>query len=95
MSPLDHSVERAAESASPRRIRLGLVLFAMYLALYLGFVLLNALTPERMEATPIAGVNMAILYGLGLIFAAFALALLYEALCRRIDRGDFKREDAS
>lgn len=93
MSPLDHSVERTVESASPRRIRLGLVLFAIYLALYVGFVLWNALAPDSMESTPLAGVNVAILYGLGLILAAFALALLYEVLCRRIDHGDAQREE--
>ena len=30
-----------------------------------------------MEATPIAGVNVAILYGFGLIISAFVLALIY------------------
>ena len=60
--------------------RLGLVLFFLYLLLYGGFVLLNAFWPETMEATPIAGVNVAILYGAGLIFAAFVLALVYGAM---------------
>jgi uncharacterized membrane protein (DUF485 family) len=90
---LDHSVEAAPERASPRRMRLGLVLFAVYLALYIGFVLLNALAPDRMESTPFAGLNIAILYGLALIFAAFALALVYEVLCRRIDKSDARREE--
>jgi uncharacterized membrane protein (DUF485 family) len=85
MPGFDHSVERTDEAASPRRTRLGLILFALYLALYVGFVLLNALAPERTETTPFAGINLAILYGLGLIFAAFLLSLVYEVLCRRID----------
>ena len=55
----------------------GLFLFVIYLLLYGGFVLINAFAPELMEATPIAGVNLAILYGFGLILAAFAMALLY------------------
>jgi uncharacterized membrane protein (DUF485 family) len=91
MPGFDHSVERTVETASPRRTRLGLILFALYLALYVGFVLLNALAPERMETTPVAGINLAILYGLGLIFAAFLLAFLYEVLCRRIDASNTNR----
>ena len=57
--------------------RLGLVLFAVYLALYGGFVLLNTFAPATMEATPWAGINVAILYGFGLIIGAVLLALIY------------------
>lgn len=65
-----------------RRARYGLILFSIYLALYVGFMLLNVLAPAVMETTPIAGLNLAILYGFVLIFAAFALALVYAWLCR-------------
>jgi uncharacterized membrane protein (DUF485 family) len=64
-----------------RNARIGLVLFAVYLLLYGGFVLLNAFAPQAMEATPVAGINLAILYGFGLIIAALVLALLYGWLC--------------
>jgi uncharacterized membrane protein (DUF485 family) len=57
--------------------RIGLVLFAVYLVLYGGFVLLAAFSPQTMEMTPLAGVNLAIWYGFGLIVAALALALVY------------------
>ena len=60
-----------------RYSRLGLTLFTLYLLLYGGFVLLNTFAPQAMEATPLAGVNLAILYGFGLIIAAFVLALIY------------------
>ena len=62
--------------------RIGLILFFLYLLLYGGFVLLNTFSPETMEATPMAGVNVAILYGFGLIIVAFLLALIYGVLCR-------------
>lgn len=58
-----------------------MVLFLVYLLLYGGFVLLNAFWPEMMERTPLAGINLAILYGFGLIIAALVLALLYGFLC--------------
>ena len=66
-----------------RNARLGLVLFFIYLALYGGFVFLTAFAPpETMEWTPPGGggINLAILYGFGLIIAALLMALLYGAL---------------
>jgi uncharacterized membrane protein (DUF485 family) len=57
--------------------RIGLSLFAIYLVLYGGFVLLAAFSPQTMEVTPLAGVNLAIWYGFGLIVAAALLALVY------------------
>lgn len=62
--------------------RVGLILFTVYLLLYGGFVLLNAFATETMEWTPVAGVNLAILYGFGLIVAALMLAVLYGLLCK-------------
>ena len=65
-----------------RNSRIALTLFSVYLLMYVGFVLLNTFSPEIMERTPWAGVNVAILYGFGLIVGAFVLALLYGMLCR-------------
>ena len=64
-----------------RNARIGLILFGLYLLLYGGYVLINALAPETMESTPFAGVNLAIWYGMGLIVSAFLMAILYGALC--------------
>jgi uncharacterized membrane protein (DUF485 family) len=66
-----------------RNTRLGLWFFGVYLLLYGGFVLLAAFSPESMERTPLAGVNLAIWYGFGLIVAAIVLALVYGWACRR------------
>lgn len=70
-----------------RNARIGLILFTVYLALYGGFVYLSAFQPESMEMTPVAGLNVAILYGFGLIIAALLLALLYGWLCREESTG--------
>jgi uncharacterized membrane protein (DUF485 family) len=77
-----HPPEAEQPGTAARNSRYGLALFAIYLILYGGFVLLNAFAPEQMERTPISGVNLAILYGFGLIAAAFLLALVYGWLCR-------------
>lgn len=70
-----------------RNARLGLALFMVYLLLYGGFVLINTFAPQTMEMTPLAGINLAILYGFGLIVAALVLALIYGALCKSEDGG--------
>lgn len=75
-----------------RIARVGLILFAVYLALYGGFVFLNAFVPEAMEVLPFMGVNLAIWYGFGLIIAALLLALLYGWLCRPTTKDSNKGE---
>ncbi|WP_182867985.1 DUF485 domain-containing protein [Rhodopirellula sp. JC639] len=62
--------------------RLGLWLFAVYLVLYLGFVFLSAFAAHLMERPVIAGLNLAIVYGFGLIVGALVMALLYGMLCK-------------
>jgi uncharacterized membrane protein (DUF485 family) len=62
--------------------RLGLVLFAAYLVVYGAYVLANAFWPALMDKVPFAGLNVAIISGLGLIVGAFVLALVYVRLCR-------------
>jgi uncharacterized membrane protein (DUF485 family) len=72
-----------ADMMSTRNTRIGMLLFGVYLAFYSGFVGLAAFSPETMEATPLAGVNLAIWYGFGLIIAAIVLALIYGVACRK------------
>ncbi len=63
--------------------RLGLWLFASYLALYAAFVYLTCFHhPLMAEGHVIAGVNLAVLCGFGLIAAAVALAIIYLFACR-------------
>jgi uncharacterized membrane protein (DUF485 family) len=71
-----------------RNTRWGLVLFAVYLAFYSGFVLLAAFSPETLALLPFAGVNLAIWYGFALIVVALVLALVYGWVCRSDGSGD-------
>lgn len=65
--------------------RLGLKLFAVYLVLYMVFVLTNAFAADKMEVIVLAGLNLAIVYGFGLIIMALVMALIYGWMCRRED----------
>ena len=76
----DHPAVSAANA------RAGLVLFFVYLVFYAGFVGLAAFSPQTMGKPVLAGVNLAITYGMGLILGAFVIAALYMAACARIAR---------
>lgn len=67
---------------SARNSRYGLWLFSIYLILYGGFMGLSAFEPQLMSKTPFGGVNLAIIYGFGLIVGALVLAVIYMVLCR-------------
>lgn len=86
MPGFDHHAASPAEhdstATAARNARYGLILFFLYLALYAGYMLINAFQPELMDWVPFAGINLATAYGLGLIAAALALALVYGWLCR-------------
>ena len=66
-----------------RNSRNGLILFAIYVILYGGFMALSAFKPDLMAQTALAGVNLAIIYGMALILIALILAAIYMYLCRQ------------
>jgi uncharacterized membrane protein (DUF485 family) len=63
--------------------KIGLILFACYVALYAGFMALSAFQPAVMSRPVLAGANLAVVYGFVLILAALVLALLYMRICRK------------
>lgn len=66
-----------------RNARIGLVLFAIYVFFYAGFMILAVFFPHLMSSTWLGGVNVAIKYGMGLILVAFVLAAIYLFMTRR------------
>ena len=80
--PPEQSVEQDSAQTVARNARYGMILFAVYLLLYAGFMLLNAFEPAVMDVIPFGGINLAIVYGFGLIGAALLLALVYGWICR-------------
>jgi uncharacterized membrane protein (DUF485 family) len=78
-----------------RNNRYGHVLFVIYLLLYGGFVAITAFAPAIMKQKPLLGINLSVLYGLGLIATAFLLAVFYDWLCRPATvKNDTGRDDA-
>ncbi len=75
-------MSESPDQARDYNTRLGLVLFAIYLALYAGFVLTNTFAASTMDTIVLAGLNLAIVYGFGLIIAAFVMAMAYGMMCK-------------
>ncbi len=74
----DHPTDSPSGSGGlPAASRLGLSLFTVYTLIYLGFVLLNAFAADTMEIVVVAGLNLAIVYGFGLIIVAIVMAFIY------------------
>lgn len=68
---------------SEYKTRVGLILFAIYALLYVGFVLINTFAPRIMETPFLFGINLAITYGVSLIVTAILLGLIYNHLCTK------------
>jgi uncharacterized membrane protein (DUF485 family) len=73
------------DKASGPKARLGLWLFLAYCVVYAGFVAINTVAPEALEARGLFGTNMAVTYGFGLILLAIVMGLVYNALCTRME----------
>lgn len=86
MAGLDHGPAGAREAedrpTDARNARIGLKLFSVYFVFYVGFVVVNAFRPDWMEKTPVAGINLAVLYGFALILGALLMSFLYGWLCQ-------------
>ena len=71
------------DPAAPYKARLGIRMFAIYTVFYAGFVAINLLSPETMVTVVVMGLNLATVYGIGLIVLALVQALVYNVMCRR------------
>lgn len=67
--------------AAGYKMRLGVWMFLIYAVIYVGFVAINVTNAGWMEKTVLFGMNLACVYGFGLIVVALVMALIYNALC--------------
>jgi len=80
--PVPSQIDAEIDAVRSYNAHLGLWLFAVYLLAYVGFVYLAATSPQIMGQPAWGGVNVAILYGFGLILGAFVVSIVYMLLCR-------------
>ncbi len=77
--------ETGTDAASGIKARVGLILFAIYGLTYVGFVLINTFDPQAMGQIVFAGLNLAVVYGFGLIILAIVMGLIYNIICSRAE----------
>ena len=70
----------ADEKTSSFKTRIGIWMFLLYGIIYAGFVMINTVDP-RLMGSRIGSLNLAIIYGFGLIVFAVMLAIVYNAIC--------------
>lgn len=68
------------------KTRLGVQMFFVYALVYVGFVMINIFKPVLMEKEIIFGLNLAVVYGFGLIILSLIMALIYNYLCVRKEK---------
>jgi uncharacterized membrane protein (DUF485 family) len=79
------SAQLGIENASPRKAKLGVKLFFVYLIIYAGFVVIGLTDPEIMGYKIFGGQNLAIVYGFGLIILAIIMGFIYNYACTRLE----------
>lgn len=77
--------EMGHDAATAFKTRLGLILFAIYGLVYVGFVAINTFSPGTMGQIVLAGLNLAVVYGFGLIILAIVMGLIYNIICSRAE----------
>jgi uncharacterized membrane protein (DUF485 family) len=80
------AVVSGKDPAFPYKRKLGARMFIAYALFYAGFVAINLIKPAAMEKIVWAGLNLAVVYGFGLIIVALILALIYSHACLRKER---------
>jgi len=73
------------DNASEYKTKAGIKLFLIYCLIYSGFVIINTIKPKLMSLKVIFGLNLACVYGFGLIILAIVMGLLYNAACSRAE----------
>ncbi|MDZ7604387.1 MAG: DUF485 domain-containing protein [Cyclobacteriaceae bacterium] len=56
-----------------------------YTLVYAGFVFIGLTRPEWMGLEAISGLNLAIVYGFGLIVLAIVMGFIYNCFCTRME----------
>lgn len=69
------------DKAAAYKSRVGVYMFIIYGLIYAGFVAINITNPLLMEKVVLFGLNLACVYGFGLIVIALVMALIYNAMC--------------
>ena len=81
------------EIITKQKSKLGVWLFFIYFICYSGFVAIGVFSYELLSTTVFAGLNLAVVYGMGLILFAVILGIIYNYYCTKYeDKADAANE---
>ncbi len=79
------AVKLEKDEAAAIKSKVGLILFGVYALIYAGFVAINTLSPKTMGARVFLGLNLAVVYGFGLIILAIIMGVAYNHYCTKLE----------
>lgn len=71
------------DNVSVYKVRIGLYMILLYALVYFIFIVINITNPLLMERIIFSGLNLAVVYGIGLIVFALILAFIYNSMCSK------------
>jgi uncharacterized membrane protein (DUF485 family) len=80
-----NSTTEEKEIVTQQKSKLGVRLFFVYLICYVGFVALGVFNYELLSITVFSGLNLAVVYGIGLILFAVILGIIYNYYCTKYE----------
>ena len=78
--------EQEKDLAVSYKTKLGAIMVIVYALIYAGFVAINLASPATMGKVILLGLNLAVVYGFGLIIVAIILALVYTRMCSKMEK---------
>lgn len=82
------------DSSVRYKSKLGVVMFLIYALIYGSFILISVAFPQWMKKD-IGSLNVAIIFGVGLIVLAMILAFIYNHLCTLAERKSAHENEVS
>jgi uncharacterized membrane protein (DUF485 family) len=81
------ATEWQVEKSQNYKAKLGLVMFAIFTPIYLAFIFICVISPSTM-AKDVGSLNIAIVYGFGIIILAIIQAVIYNIICSKKEKHD-------
>ena len=87
------AVQLGKDNAADKKAKIGIWLFLLYSAVYAVFVAIAVTSYESMSEIVIAGQNLAVVFGFGLIVFAIILGIIYNIICSKLELKMNKEEE--
>jgi uncharacterized membrane protein (DUF485 family) len=79
------AAELGVDYASKKKTKLGIILFTVYAVVYGCFVVIGLSYTHLMSVKVFAGLNLAVVYGMGLIVLAAVMGYIYSLVCSAME----------